>query len=177
MMLYRHVVPLAPIGLPASAYWEAGFQFKRNFRRGSESVGWRYVSNIVANPKTFDIVGIFRANVLKTILAFMVNVEINTTPLATYFRASVFNVKVLIDSNVAPVWNCDWSSSLCKNNLWFYLLKGDDEQIEGEGLSIFIRSKSQACVWLLNVFFLWVSTEFIASDQDLHRLLWYFVWR
>ena len=140
VMFNRHVVSLIPIGVPSATKRKPWSKVEVYFSGWPKSVRWWNVANVVADPKTFYVVRIFSGEVFQTTLPFMLNVEVNATPLATYTGSCVLNFEVLLKSNITPVRDLYRSNSFCEDNLWIGMLKRYDKEFKRELFNIFVWS-------------------------------------
>lgn len=170
-MFNVHIIALVPVRLPSAANWESWFELERYFWGWSVSMCRRNISNVIAYPKTSNVVWILWVEILQTVCAFVLDVVVYATPLSVYTSACVLKSKMLVYSDITPMRNFYRSWSLSKNYLRLGAQNSQAQDIELKWLYITVRTTSKTILCLFNIFVLSVRANFTFGNLNLRCLL------
>lgn len=109
----------------------------------------------------------------------MLNVKVDTAPLATHTGSCILYFEVLLKSNITPVWNLDWSCGFCENNLWICMFEWNHKEFKRKWFYVFVWPKHQTWIsllyevnlavtrnfWPLYLYFKWLLQNFVRRKE------------
>mgnify|MGYP006893297662 CR=1 FL=1 len=143
MVLWWHVIALVPICFPLSEDWESWFNIKENMVCESLCVGGTNISNIIGIVKSVNILWKFRSHAANSVSS-RVRVDlwliVHSWELTVNASCIVVKVVVLINCDVAPLWDKDISLGLSKS--WKRMIESEHDLnlLECHGFNIFVWS-------------------------------------